>query len=88
MAFSDLNSIVSQEVVPHELKVFTDGEESQNFSIVVQELLLRSNSSSSELLLEELKKFLILLWWNWSLLLYESVLWAVGSFSLGLSNIL
>lgn len=88
MAFSDLNGIVSQEIVPHELKVLTDGEKSQNFSIVVQELLLGSNSSSSEFLFEEFKKFLVLLWWNWSLLLNERVLWAVASFSLGLANIL
>ena len=88
MAFSDLNSIVSQEIVPHELKVLTDGEESQNFSIVVQELLLGSNSSSSELLFEEFKKFLILLWWNWSLFLNECVLWALASLGLGLANIL
>jgi hypothetical protein len=88
MAFSDLNGIVSQEIVPHELKVFTDGEESQNFSIVVQELLLRSNSSSPELLFKELEEFFVLLWWNWSLFLNERVLWAVASFSLCLANIL
>jgi len=88
MAFSDLNGIVSQEIVPHELKVFTDGEKSQNFSIVVQELLLRSNSSSSELLFKELEEFFVLLWWNWSLFLNERVLWAVASFSLCLANIL
>lgn len=71
MDFSDLNSIVSQEVMPHELKILTKGEESQNFSIIVQELLLRGNSSSSELLLKEFKELLVLLWWNWLLLLNE-----------------
>jgi hypothetical protein len=71
MTLSNLDGIVSQEIVPHELKVLTEGEESQNLSIVVQELLLGSNSSSSELLLEEFKKFLIFLWWNWLLLLNE-----------------
>lgn len=88
MAFSDLNGIVSQEVVPHELEVLTDGEESKDFSVVVQELLLRGNSSSSELLLEEFKELLILLWWDWLLSLNEGILWAYLSISLGLSNIL
>ena len=88
MAFSDLNGIVSQEVVPHELEVLADGEESQHLSVVVQELLLGGNSSSSELLFQEFKQFLVLLWWNWPLLLNERVLWARASFRLGLSNIL
>ena len=88
MAFSDLDGIVSQEVVPHELEVFTDGEESQDLSVVVQELLLRGNSSSSELLLEEFKEFLILLWWDWLLCLNEGVLWAYLSVALWLSKIL
>lgn len=88
MAFSDLNGIVSQEVVPHELEVLADGEESKDFSVVVQELLLRGNSSTSELLLEEFKELLILLWWDWLLSLNEGILWAYLSISLGLSNIL
>jgi hypothetical protein len=88
MTLSNLDGIVSQEIVPHELKVLTEGEESQNLSIVVQELLLGSNSSSSELLFKELEEFFVLLWWNWSLFLNERVLWAVASFSLCLANIL
>ena len=88
MAFSDLNGIVSQEIVPHELKVLTDGEKSQNFSIVVQELLFGSNSSSSEFLFEEFKKFLVLLWWNWLAGVDERVLWAERCFWLNLVNVL
>ena len=64
MNFSDLNSIVGKEVVPHELKVFAHGEESKDLSVIVQELLLRWNSSSSELLLEEFEQLLIFLWGN------------------------
>lgn len=44
---SDLHGIVSKEVVPHELEVFRQGEESEHLSVIVEELLLGSNSSSS-----------------------------------------
>jgi len=40
VAFTDLDGIISKEVLPDELKVITSGEESQNFSIVIQELFL------------------------------------------------
>jgi hypothetical protein len=85
---SDLNCVVSQEVVPHELEVFAHGEESQHLSIVVEELLLGGNSSSSELLLKELEKLLVLLWWNWLQGLLEVVFWADLCFSLGLADVL
>jgi hypothetical protein len=88
MNFPDLDGVVSKEVVPDELEVLADSEESQDLSIVVQELLLRGNSSSSELLLQELKKFFVLLWWNWLQGLLESVLWAHLSVSLGLADVL
>ena len=71
MNLSNLDGIISQEVVPHELKILTKGKESQDLSIIVQELLLGCNSSSSELLFKEFKEFLILLWWNWLLLFNE-----------------
>jgi hypothetical protein len=51
--FSDLNGIVSQEVVPNELHIFRSDEESKNFSIEVQELLLRSHLASSKGLLQK-----------------------------------
>lgn len=51
MNLSDLDSIISQEVVPDELKVLAWGEESKHFSIIIQELFNLSNSSSTELLL-------------------------------------
>ena len=88
MHLSDLDGIVSEEVVPHELEVLGHGEESQHLSVVVKELLLGSNSSSSELLFEELEKFFVLLWGNWSLALNEGVLWAVASITLWLAEIL
>jgi len=51
MNFSDLDGIISQEIVPDELKVLARGEESEHFSIIIQELFNLSNSSSTELLL-------------------------------------
>ena len=39
MHFSNLDCVISQEVVHNELKILTDGEESQDLSIVIQELL-------------------------------------------------
>jgi hypothetical protein len=51
MNFSDLDGIISQEIVPDELKVLACGEESEYFSIIIQELFNLSDSSSTELLL-------------------------------------
>jgi hypothetical protein len=51
--FSDLNSVIGQEVVPDKLKVFACSKESEDLSVVVQELFLRGNSSSSKFLFEE-----------------------------------
>ena len=87
--FSDLYGIVSQEIVPDELKVWSwSCEESQHLSIVVQELLLGWNSSSTKLLLQELKKFWILLWWNWFLWVHKAVFWARLCIWLWLSTVL
>jgi hypothetical protein len=55
MNFSDLDSVVSKEVVPHELKILAPGEEAQHFSVIIKELFLGRNSSSSEFLLQELQ---------------------------------
>jgi hypothetical protein len=65
MALTDLDSVISQEVLPDELKIITFCEESQNFSVIVEELFLRWYSSTTEFLLKELKKFWVLLWWDW-----------------------
>jgi hypothetical protein len=88
MNLSDLDGIISQEVVPDELEVFADGEESEHLSVIVQKLLLRGNSSSSELLLQELEQLLVLLWWDWFQRLLEVVLWASASIALGLADVL
>lgn len=50
---SDLDRVVSKEVVPLELEVTTAGVESEHHPVIVQELLLRLNSSTSEFLLQE-----------------------------------
>ena len=76
MNFSDFDSVVSKEVMPDKLKVLRSGEESQHFSIIVQELLLGRYSSSSKFLLQELEELWVLLWWNWLLRDSEAVLWA------------
>ena len=47
MNFSDLNGVVSQEVVPDKLKVFARGEESEHLSVIIQELFDLSYSSST-----------------------------------------
>jgi hypothetical protein len=51
MNFSDFDSVISQEVMPNELKIIGFSEESEHLSIVVEELFLRWHSSSSKLLL-------------------------------------
>ena len=65
MDLTDLDGVIGQEVLPDELKIIALGEESQHFSVVVQELFLGWNSTSTEFLLEELKEFWVLLWWDW-----------------------
>jgi len=50
MNFSDFDSVVSKEIVPNELKILRFDKESQNFSIVVKELLLRWNSTTAKFL--------------------------------------
>lgn len=67
MHFSDLDRVIGKEVVPLELQVAAVSVESQNFSIVVQELFLGGNVTTSELLLQELQELWILLWRNWLL---------------------
>ena len=88
MDLSNLNSIISQEVVPLELKIFGLSEESEDFSIVIKELLLGWNSSTTKLLLKELEELWVLLWWNWLLGNSEVILWAGLSFRLALAKVL
>ena len=73
---SDLDSVVSQEVVPFELEVSALRVESKNFSIIIQKLLLGWNTSTSEFLFEEFQELWILLWWNWFLRAYKRIIWA------------
>jgi len=65
MHFTDLDSVIGQEVLPDELKIVAFAEESQHFSVIVEELFLGWYSTSTEFLLEELKQFWIFLWWDW-----------------------
>ena len=88
MNFSDLNRVISKEVVPFELKIGTLGIESQYHSVVVKELLLRLNSSTTKFFLQELKKLWVLLWWDGFLISSPAVLWAILSFSLVLLDVL
>jgi hypothetical protein len=88
MNFSDLNSVVSKEVVPHKLQILASCEESKNLSIVVQELFLGCNFSSSELFLEEFEQLLVFFWWDWLAGLYERVFRASLSISLWAAHIL
>ena len=65
MNLTDLDGVISQEVLPDELKVIAFAEESQYFSVIIKELFLRWNSSTTEFLLEEFKEFWVFLWWDW-----------------------
>jgi len=85
--FSDLDGVISQEIVPLKLKVSTGGEESKHFSVVIEELLLGWNASTTKLLLKEFKELWVLLWWNRFARVCESILWACLSFRLSLSQI-
>ena len=82
MNLSDLDGVISQEVMPLELKVSTLSEESEYFSVVVKELLLGWNTSTSELFLKELEELWVLLWWDWLLRVGKGILWADLSFTL------
>jgi hypothetical protein len=46
--FSDLNSVVSQEVVNDEGQVVKASEETQNSAVIVKELLLRLHTAATE----------------------------------------
>lgn len=64
---SDLNCIVSQEIMPLELKVCTLCVESENFPIIIKELFLRWYAATTEFFLQEFQEFWVFLWWNWLL---------------------
>ena len=88
MALSDLDGVISQEVVEDVLVFSRVGEEYKHFSVVVQELFLGSNSSSTEFLLQELEELLVFLWWNWDLRLLEGIRWDLDSWALRLVEVL
>lgn len=73
MHLTNFDSVISQEIVPLELEVTTVSVESENFSIVVEELFLRWDATSSQLLLQEFQELWVLLWWNWLLRDTEAV---------------
>lgn len=84
---SNLDSIVSQEVVEDEWQLSGLDKESQYFSVVIEELFLRGHSSSSKLLLQELEELLILLWWDGFAGVHEGVLWAALCLRLNLVDV-
>lgn len=88
MNFSNLDGVVSQEIVPDELEVLRFSEESEDFPVVVQELLLRWDSATSKLLLQELKEFLVLLWGDWYLRGFKCVVGASLGVALRLVEVL
>lgn len=61
MHLSDLNGIVSKEVVPHELQVLASREESEHLAVEVKELLLGGDSAATKLLLKILEELGVLL---------------------------
>ena len=88
MNFSNLDGVVSQEIVPDELEVLGSSEESEDFPVVVQELLLRWDSATTKLLLQELKEFLVLLWGDWYLRGFKCVIRACLGVALRLVEVL
>lgn len=74
MDLSDLDSVVSKVVVDDEGQVFTSGVETENLTIVVQELLLGGNLATAEGLLEELHHLAITVGGNGSLGLHEGII--------------
>ena len=74
MGLTDLNGIVSQVVVDHKRSVLVGAVESEDLSVVIQELLLRGNLATSELLLKVLEHESITLGGNWDLFVVEGVL--------------
>jgi len=71
----DLDGVISQEVVPDVLQVLAQHEESQHFSVVVEELLLGGNLATAKLLLQELEHLLVLLAGHWLLGLGKCIVW-------------
>jgi len=89
MALSDFSGIVSQEIVNDKLKVITSSEESENSSVIVQELFLGSNSTTAEGLLHELFQIICLLGGSGLVsILVESVLRDFTRLGLGLANVI
>jgi hypothetical protein len=84
---SDLNSVISKEVIPDELFILTSSEEPQDFAVEVKELLLRGDSATTELLLEIFKQLRVLLWGNGLERLSEAIFRASLCVSLGSAEI-
>jgi hypothetical protein len=48
MNFTNFDSVISEEVVHNERKVFASGKEAQNLAIFVEELLLAINLAATK----------------------------------------
>jgi hypothetical protein len=88
VSFSDFNSVVSQVIVDNERTVFRSAVETEDFSIVIQELLLRLDLASTKLLLEILEHEGVTLGCNRDLFLIKSVFRALLGFGARLSTFL
>ena len=76
---ADLNSVVGKIVVDNVWEVLAAGEEAEDTSIVVEELLLGGNFAATEGLLEELLHLWVSLGWDLDQGLGEVVDWALLS---------
>lgn len=61
VALTNFKSIITEVVVHDERQILTFGEETEDLTIVVQELLLGGDLTATELLLEELQELRVLL---------------------------
>jgi len=76
---TDLDSVIGQVVVDDVWEVVGAGEEPENTSIVIEELLLGGNFAATEGLLEELLHLWVSLGWNLDQGLGEVIDWALLS---------
>lgn len=85
---SNLNGVISQEVVDNVWEIIAFGEEAEDFTVVVQELLLGWNFTTAKGLLLVFAEFAIVGTGNLDLRLSEVIRWLAGGLWLWLSKIL
>jgi len=73
--FTNLDGIISKEVMDDEWQIIKTGVEAQNATIIIEELFLASNTTTSKRLLHILLQTWITNNWLRDLLISEAVHW-------------